>query len=198
MAISTYSDLQNLVASRLHRTDLTTEIQDAIRLAESEMQVDCKLLEFESTATITVTSGTGSLPANFVGMRSIYWDDDSDHVLTYITPDVFDSARSSTGGDPYEYTISGSTLRVTEGATGSAVATYYAKFTALSDANTSNALLSNHPDAYLYGTLKHMALHTRDMELLQLAGTLFNACKDRITSNNMDRKYAGPLQARVR
>lgn len=195
MAISTYAELQSLVASRLHRTDLTTEIQDAIRLAEAEMQVDCKLVEFESTATITVTSGSGSLPANFVGMRSIYWDDDTDHVLTYIPPDVFDSLRNSTGGEPYEYTISGSTLRVTEGATGSAVATYHAKFTALADG--TNSLLTNHPDAYLYGTLKHIAIHTRDTELLQLAGTLFNAAKDRITSNNKDRKHAGPLQVRA-
>lgn len=195
MAISTYAELQSLVASRLHRTDLTTEIQDAIRLAEAEMQVDCKLVEFESTATIAVTSGSGSLPANFVGMRSIYWDDDTDHVLTYIPPDVFDSLRNSTGGEPYEYTISGSTLRVTEGATGSAVATYHAKFTALADG--TNSLLTNHPDAYLYGTLKHIAIHTRDTELLQLAGTLFNAAKDRITSNNKDRKHAGPLQVRA-
>jgi hypothetical protein len=198
VSISTYSDLQDAVASELHRDDLTDEIQRSIALAESEMQIDCKLVEFESDATITVTSGSGPLPTGFLGMRSAYWNGDTSKALRYIPPPEFDSLRNVTGGTPAYYTVSGSTLRVNEGGTGSVVGMVNTRFTALSDSNTTNALLTNHPDAYLYGTLKHAAVHTRDTELMQTAGLLFNAAKERIKTNNKDRKYAGPLQVRAR
>lgn len=198
MPFSTFAELKTVIADRLHDDGLDDEIEDAISLCEAEMQRDLKLVEFEATGSITVTSGSGDLPADFVGMRAVYWDGNTSKALEYVAPAKFDSLRNISGGQPAFYTISGSTIRVNQGADGTAVATYLAKFTALSDSNTSNSLLASHPDSYLYGTLKHMAVHTRDTELLQLAGTMFNAAKGGIKTNNQDRKYAGPLQVRAR
>lgn len=198
MSVASFSDLKTAVASFLHRDDLTSTIPDFITLAESELQIRCKLMEFESTATIVLSSGSGTLPTDFVGMRSLYWDGNTKQALTYISPDRFDSLRNNSGGTPGFYTISGTTLRLNEGASGNAIATYNARFTVLSDSNTTNSLLTNYPDAYLYGALKHACIYTQDDAGIQKYGVLFNAACDRVISNNKDRKYAGPLQVRPR
>ena len=196
MSLSTYSELKAAVASWLHRDDLTTEIVDFITLAETTMQTRCKLVDFEASATVTITSGSGSLPSGFAGMRSCYWDGDSDRALKYITPLRYDAMRDE-ATDPVYYTISGSTIRVSPIATGSLVMTYHARFTPLSDAATSNYILTNYPDAYLYGALAQASVHTMDDANAQKYGALFSGVIDRIKTDNRDRKYAGPLTVQV-
>lgn len=201
MDFSTYSELQDALASLLHRegdTTLTPHIPAFIRLAETEMQRKLKLVEFEASGTVTLTDGVGSLPADFVGMRAIYWDGNTARPLTYTTPDRINALKVNSGGTPGYYSITGSSLLVDERGSGDAVMTYSAKFTQLSDSNTTSSLLSNHPDAYLYGALKHACVFTQDEAGLQKFGILFNAACDSIKSNNSDRKYAGPLQVRAR
>lgn len=198
MPLSTYTELKAAVADLANRTDLTAQIVDAITLAEAEMQVDCKLIEFESDASITITAGTGNLPTGFLGMRAAYWDGNTDYPLSYITPDTFNALRNNTGDIPSFYTISGSTIRVNEGATGTVQAMVNARFSVLSGSNATNAILTNFPNAYLYGALKHLMVVTDDDAKLQKFGLLFNAEKERIKKNNMDRKYAGPLQVVAR
>lgn len=198
MPLSTFAELKSAIADTANRTDLSTPILDFITLAEAEMQVDCKLIEFESDSSITVTSGSGSLPAGFLGFRSAYWNGNTKYALHYIAPAQFDTLRNNTGDVPTFYTVSGSTLRVNEGATGTVIGMASVRFTALSDANTSNAILANFPNAYLYGALKHLAVYTEDDAKLQKYGVLFNAEKQRIKQNNIDRKYGGALQVRPR
>ena len=110
MAITNYTNLQTEIANWLHRDNLTDEIPDFIALCEATLQVRCKLVEFESTATVTITAGVGTLPTGFVGMRSVYWNDSLAQPLQYITPEQFDAMRSWGDGDTYFYTISGSTI----------------------------------------------------------------------------------------
>lgn len=198
MALTTYTELKAAVADLANRTDLTTQIVDAIALAEAEMQADCKLLEFETVATVTITSGTGALPTGYVGMRSVYWDGDPDRPIDYITPDRYDAMRASDSGDGYYYTITGSSIKTTPMGSGSIVCTYSARFTALSGSVASNAILTNFPNAYLYGALKHVAIVTDDDAKLQKFGLLFNAEKERINKNNDERKFSGPLVVRSR
>ena len=193
MPFSTYTELKAAVADVANRTDLTNQIIDAIALAEAEMQVDCKLVEFESDSSIAVTSGSGTLPTGFLGFRSCYWNGNPKQALVYIAPNRFDALRNNSGDTPSFYTISGSTIRVNEGATGTVVGMANIRFTALSGSNASNAILANFPTAYLYGALKHLATVTQDDNALQKFGTMFNAEKARIMKNNTERKWSGPL-----
>jgi hypothetical protein len=198
VAITTYTNLQTEIANWLHRDDLTDEIPDFIALCEATLQVRCKLVEFESTATVTITSGVGTLPTGFVGMRSVYWNDSLAQPLQYITPEQFDAMRSWGDGDTYFYTISGSTIRTSNTETGGVIMTYYAKFVPLSGSNTSNAILSNFPDAYLYGSLVQACIYTQDDAGAAKYSSLFSNAIDRINDNNADRKYAGAtLQVRA-
>lgn len=198
MAFSTYTELKATVADLANRTDLTSQIVDAIALAEAEMQVDCKIMEFESDATITITTGSGPLPTGFLSLRAAYWDDSQDNPLSYVNPDTLNALRNNTGGIPQFYTISGATIRVDQAVSGSVVAMCSTRFTVLSGSNATNAILTNFPNAYLYGALKHVAIVTEDDAKLQKFGTLFNAEKERIKQNNMERKYGGSLTVRAR
>jgi hypothetical protein len=199
MALDSYTNLKTAVADLVNRTDLTSQIVDAVTLCESSLQTKCKMLEGETSATVTITAGSGLLPAGFIGMRSVYWDTDPDRALSYVTPDVYDAMRVNDSGDGFYYTITGSTIKTTPMGDGSIVMTYLARFTALSGSNATNTILTNFPDAYLYGTAMHVSILTEDDAKAQKFGLLFNAICDRINQNNEDRKYAGAtLQVRAR
>ena len=68
MAISTYSELQEAVASWLNRSDLTTTIPDFITLAESRLNRTLRLRVMETTTTLSLTasSRTVALPSAFI------------------------------------------------------------------------------------------------------------------------------------
>ena len=197
MAITSYTNLQTAIAGWLHRDDLTDEIADFIALCEATLQVECKLVDLEGTATVTITAGVGTLPTDFVGMRSIYWNDSLSQPLQYITPEQFDAMRSWGDGDTYFYTISGTTIRTSNTETGSAIMTYNARFVPLSGSNASNAILASYPDAYLYGSLAQGFIYTQDDANAAKYSALFSSAMDRINENNAARKYAGAtLQVR--
>jgi hypothetical protein len=196
MPFTTYAELKTGIADfdkRSSDSAYVTAVDDFIDLAEAYMQREAKLVEFESTATVTLTDGSGNLPSDFVGMRAIYANGDTSVPMTYITPERFDGLRQS--GLHYFYTISGSILR-TSSSVSSAVMTYLAKFTALSSGNTTNSLITNHPDAYLFGALHYAAIWRKDENDTNKFKALFELALASVKKNNAQRKFAGPLQVR--
>ena len=169
---------------------MASRLPEFIQLCESDMQVRCKLVDFEGSATITVTAGIGSLPAGFSGMRSIYWEGDTTRPLKYMTPDQFDKL-SNYAWQGVWYTITGTSIKVAPMTDGTAVMTYKARFSPLSVTNATNVILDLYPDAYLHGALLQLAVFTRDEKLTQKEAGLFEACIERIKTDNNQRKYAG-------
>lgn len=196
MSISTYSELQTAVASWAHRTDLTSLIPDFIALCEADLAIRCKLVDFEGSASVTVTAGTGSLPADYAGFRAAKWDANPDRPLTYLTPDALNAVAES--GDPQFYSVTGTSVKVAPAGSGTLILTYQARLTALSNTNTSNTILTRYPDAYLQGTLLQVGVWARDTEAIGLHSGLYEAAVARMKSDNQQRKYPGPLQVRPR
>ena len=194
--ISTYAELQTAVGNWSYRTDLTALIPDFITLCEADMQVRCKLTEFEASTTLTLTSGIATLPTGFVGHRAVYWDGDQTRPLKYLPPDRFDASTNLAGLGTY-FTITGGTIKVSPLQDGTVVMTYKARFTPLAASNTTNYLLTNYPDAYLHGSLVQMARYTKDSDAMATTMPLYEAAIKRIQSDNMARKYPGPLEVRV-
>lgn len=195
---TTYADLKTEIAAFYHRNDLTTYLDTFIDLCEAEMQRKIKLLEFETTGTVTVTAGSGSLPTGFIGARTLSWDGSPDLVLTYVTPDRLETINARNPSYVSFYTITGSTIKFADATDGTLNLTYLAKFTPLSGSATSNAILLSHPAAYLYGSLIHAAIYCKDTEGAMGYKTLFEAELDEINKDNQDRKYGGAaLQVRA-
>lgn len=190
MTISTFAELQSEVIDWSYRTDLDSRIPNFIALCEADLQVRCKLVDFESSATVTLTDGVGTLPTGFSGMRAVYWNGDVTKPLKYVTPDRYDTLQNETG-DGVFYTLTGSNIKVSPPGEGTVVMTYKARFTPLSATNTANVLLTNYPDAYLHGTLLQLRTFTKDRQGMADELALYEAAVKRIEIDNNQRKYAG-------
>ena len=205
MALATYSDLKTSIANWLNRTDLTTEIaEDFIVLAEKDFNSKLRIGRMiESNASFTIDSETETLPTGFLQVRDFYiLEGGTKNALEYITPAQMDQIRgSSTTGMPKTFTILGDNFRFAPIPSSSytAVINYYKEFTALSDSNTSNYILSNHPSIYLYGALYHAANFLGGIEPRQVQQwqQMYSTSLERLERNDREDQYGNaPLQQR--
>lgn len=196
MSIYTYAELVTAVTRASYRSDLSSDIDNFITLCEADMQTRLKLVDFEDTATLTVTSGSAALPGDYSGMRNVYWDGDQDRPLTYMTPDAFDAANF-TAALPNFYTIKGLNIKFGTTTDGSAILNYKARFTGLSSGNTTNAIITKYPEAYMHGVMAQLFLFTRDMNNMATRQTAYEQAINRIIKDNNERKYGARLQVRA-
>ncbi len=194
MAISTYTDLKTEIANYYARSDLTSQLDNFIDLAEAEIQRELKGVDFQTTGTVTITTGSGNLPSGFVGMQSVMWDDGTDYKLTYLPPQLFDRMLAADTGTANYYTIIGTTIKVADDESGTLNIVYQARFTPLSGSATSNAILTNHPDVYLTGCLKYAAFYMKDFEGFAGYGAAFKIAMAQARRESQERQYAGPLE----
>lgn len=194
---ASYSELKTEIADFIERNDLTSVIDTFIDLCESEMQRKLKILDFETTATVTMTDGSGTLPTGFAGSRSVYWSSNPNRMLRYVPPHELDRLNASDPSYVNYYTITGSTIKTADDQSGDLVMTYMAHFTPLSGSATTNALLTNHPAVYLYGSLVHAAVYCKDFEGAIAYRKLFDNEVEQINRDSADRKYHGPLVVRA-
>lgn len=194
---TTYTELKTEIASFYNRNDLSSVVDTFIDLCESEMQVECKNVEFEATATATVTAGVATLPADWLGGRSVLWLGDQSRILVYRPPEGINTANARHLSDALYYTITGSSIKFAEDGDGNVLLTYHAKFTPLDGTNTTNAILASFPGAYLFGSLKYAAVYMKDVQGAAGYDTLFQDQLDKIRKNNSQRKYSGPLYVRT-
>ncbi len=204
MALATYSDLKTSIANWLNRSDLTTEIaEDFIVLAEADFNSKLRIRKMNTSTSITIDSETESMPSDFLQVRDFFiTEGGTKYALKYITPAQMDQIKgSSTSGMPSTYTILGDNFRFAPTPSGSYTGTlnYYAKFPALSDTNTSNYILANHPAIYLYGSLFHAAnfLGGYNPQQVQTWQQMYATAMERLELNDREDQFSGsPLQIR--
>jgi hypothetical protein len=178
MPITTYSDLQTSVADYLDRSDMTSVIPTWIDLAEAQFQRVIRDRRMLQRSTADVDSQFTQLPSDFLEMLNIQLNGSTIQGLEYRTPSALDAERPFLNqyGKPIFFSIVGETLEVLPNPNGTAYTTellYYQKIPALSDSNTSNWLLTNHPDVYLFGTLKQSAPYLKNDERLTVWSALY-------------------------
>ena len=196
MAITNYSELKAAISSWLDRSDLDSVIPDFIALAEARHRRDFKLRRMETRVTANTISGTEyySLPDNFVAMRNIQLNTDPKTALEYLTPEQMDrvNAGSSTG-KPKAYSIIGNNiqLRPIPDSVYQIEMLYFKYFTALSDSNTTNDMLTFHPDAYLYGALVEAEPYLQNDKRIQVWSGYYDRAKQDIISSNERDRHSG-------
>lgn len=152
MALVTYSDLQTQVGNWLARSDLAPYIPDFITLFEAAACRRLRVRLMETTATITPTNGVATIPSDYLGHRRVTWTGSPRIELTYLPPQVFQNDWPVfIAGTPSVYTIEGTNLRLAAQNDTPLEFDYYQRTPAIS--GTLNWLMTNHPDAYLFGTL---------------------------------------------
>ena len=204
MALSTYSELKSSIANFLNRSDLTTEIQDDfIKLTEADFNSKLRVRKMIAQSTLTIDSETESLPTGFLQVRDFYiLSGSTKYPLRYMTPSQMDQVKgTSVTGIPQAYTILGDTFRFTPkpDSTYTGYINYYKKFDALSDTNTTNFILTDHPSIYLYGSLFHAAnfLGGVNPQQVQSWTQMYATAMERLELNDREDQFSGsPLQIR--
>jgi hypothetical protein len=96
-------------------------------------------------------------------------------------------------GPPTNYAITAGQIELlpTPDDTYEASIVYYGRIPALSVSNTTNWLLTEAPDTYLYGSLVHAAPYLKDDQRLVIWESLFKLSLDTLNSSSEDAKYGG-------
>ena len=204
MALSSYSGLKTSIANWLNRSDLTSEIEDFIVLAEKDFNSKLRIRQMiSSDSSFSINAEKVDLPTGFLQVRDFFIvSGGTKYALQYITPAQMDQIKgSSTAGQPSTYTIVGTNFRFapTPASTYTGTLNFYKEFDPLSDSNTSNYILANHPAIYLYGSLYHSANFLGGVEprLVQQWQQMYATALERLERNDREDQYGNaPLQQR--
>lgn len=167
MAITTYAELKSAVADFLNRDDLTNTIDTFIDMAEAQLNRDVRHWRMEQRSTAEITDQYLTLPTDWLETIRITMQDTVPYVLNLSSRDQIEEYRlrgANVSGKPVYYShIAGEIeLYPTPDATYNIELLYTQKIQALSDSNTSNWLLAQAPDLYLYAVLLETAIYLRD------------------------------------
>jgi len=206
MALATYTDLQDAVKTWLTRTgdtDLNSRVPEFITLVEAQFNRDVRHRSMEARTDLTATAGNAyiTLPTDYRELRSLVVQTNPKSILSYVTPQQLDTNwPTAVTGTPSEYTIIGGEIKL--GAVPSTAftieMTYYQTIPALSDSNTSNWMLTNHPDLYLYGTLLQAAPYLKSVEDIPIWGSFYTRGMEGLKQDATRSAFnGGPLYSRV-
>ena len=192
MAINTYATLQTAVANWLDRSDLTDRIPEFIALAEARMNRTLRLsimLNVDETTlggADALVGGTRdyALPSGYLQMVDFHLRTSPITTLSYLTPENMNRMwAGSQTSRPLAYTIfsdnaSGTPIKkVRLGPSPDSGYDYsmmfYKKIDALSDSNTTEQMLTDNPDVYLYGALLEAEPFLMNDQRVQLWATAF-------------------------
>lgn len=204
MTIATYSDLQSAVSDRLARSDMSAgapTVAECITLAEAELR---RRLRTRMMETLVTTFPVGAeyvpTPSDFVQVRDFALTSSSPRVqLKYLTPEMQTREYPAAGLDiPVSYSIVGTNFRFAPipDATYLATLVYFAKIPALVTYLT-NWLLTEHPDAYLYGSLVHAGIRLQNPDLVQGYQVYFDKALAEAQSQADRARWSGPGLATV-
>jgi len=168
MAITTYSQLKTAVADFLNRDDLTSAIPNFVALAEASLNRRMRAPEMVTRATVTVDAEYENRPADWLETIRYQMTTNPITVLQFVTPEEasIQKTKFSVSGTPLFFSTVGTQFQHVPAPDTAYTAElmYYARVAGLSDANTSNWLLTANPDIYLYATLVQSAPYLKEDE----------------------------------
>lgn len=176
MSLTTYSGLKAAVADWLNRTDMTTQIVDAVTLFEAACNKALRSTHMVTDATVTASTRRTAVPTDLIEPLYIQETGDTTSPLEQVSPEQIVQMRRRflTTGTPRVFAMIGRYVEMAPAPAASTIfdVVYYREIPALSDTNTSNWLLEHHPELYLYGTLVQCAIFIKDNARLQLYSTM--------------------------
>ena len=193
--ITNYATLVAAVAYYVTRSDLDLEV--FVQAAHVRLCREVRSLLWVSTASVTVATERVAVP---VGFRSIVAAKIGDYVLQSVTPTERQRlAFELEAGTPAFVSIEGAFFAFAPipSVSQSMTLQYIGTPAILSDTETTNALLTHYPMAYLYGTICEVARKLQDGEMMASYENLMAREIEEINSQDRnDAMGAGPLVPR--
>ena len=190
MAISTYSELTTAVANWLARADLTSRIPEAIAMAEAHFNDVIRHRQMEQRATATASEYM-ALPADYLEMRNIKVQGSPSRKLEPISS--FAADYSAESGSTVSYVLHANQIWLVPAPAGTEVIEidYYKQIPALSATTTTNWLLTQSPDVYLYGACFHALTLVQDDQRVVMCGQYMSSIIDRLTGADKRQRWSG-------
>lgn len=196
MSIDSYSTLKSSIADFLNRDDLTSVIATFIRLAESRIDRELRHWRQEKRSLAELDAQYSAIPADYMApIRLQITDNPTSEVAPISTAQMLQlrGDRNDRVGRPTHYALTAGSLELypTPDMVYNASLVYYARVAALTDTNTTNWLLTEAPDAYLYGALVHAAPYLKDDARLQVWDGLYGQAITNLNLSAENAKYGG-------
>lgn len=203
MAFDDYAGLRDEIQSFLwDRADIIPRIPSFIRLAEAQMfrLIDVRQMEAIDTA-FAVGGASAPVPEGFAGVVSFGITSGRPYPLEYVRPDALDYDYRLLPGEPAwprYYTIVGDEFVFAPApippASHTATLRYRRRPTPLSGADPVNWLLTEHPDAYLYGSLLQSAPWLHEDERIATWANLFTRIVADINADDRRQSQGATMQ----
>lgn len=199
MSLDSYSNLKTEIADWLERPDLTTQIDTFIDLAEEHHRHNLRVREMikRSTAAASTSSKYLALPAGYLYMRNLRLLTTPISRLQFVNEDELVRLTTSATGKPKWFTVHEEIEfdRVPD-SDYSVQMIYYAKPTALSAQNETNAILTNYPSLYLYGALVAAEPFIDNDERIPTWQGLYQEFLNKANKSDRLSRHVGPLVER--
>lgn len=202
VALDTYAHLQTTIADWLNRSDLTGSIPDMITLAEAEMK---RRLRRTSVRVVnySITAESNAPPADLAELRSAWLisaEPSRDVPLRMGTQEMLVERNARGAGiasRPSDIAFVGGQIIVAPppDKTYTAGLVYYSTLSPLSVSNTVNVVLTEAPDAYLFGALLHAEGYLEHDDRIALWKGKFDAAIDQLNDVRDREEHNASLQA---
>lgn len=195
MAISTLAQLETAVANWLHRSDLTSYVDDLILMGEKWIFRNVRAREMEdSTLSVATSSGVAAVPSGFVGLKHARLSG-SPSVPLVIRPVTWIYSQypnRSAGGQPRFVGVDGSNFVFGPSAGSYTLnGTYYKRLTSI--ISSTNDLFTTNPDLYLFSALAEAEAFVKNDKRIGIWIAKRDAIKDDINAEAQGSRFGDAM-----
>lgn len=192
--ITTYAELRQAIDDMLMSETLIGAIPTFIDLCEADMNRRVRHWRMETRSTATLDGQYEDLPSDCLEIIRLNIQTKRQIELASVA-EIIEKRRqySDTAGEPRLYAVTANQIELWPTPDGSYTGEilYYGRIDALSSANTTNWVLSYHPDAYLYGALIHSAPYLKDDPRLPVWDSLYEKTIAGMNEDNRKFRFGG-------
>ena len=198
MAITNYTNLQTTIADFLNRDDLTSVIPTFIQLAEADMNRQVRHWKMESRSTGTQDAGDQymQIPSDWLETIRLHLTGSGTSALTLTSRAAMADIRAKNEDistvKPYYYTHADGQFELYPTPTEATdfELLYYQKIPDLAT-NSTNWLLTDAPDVYLYGALLHSAPYLAEDARVAVWAQMYSAAVSNVNRAAEQARYSG-------
>ena len=194
MSLANYSDVIARVKDWSGRSDSSAIADVGIALTESKVNRYLRVKSMLSkNASFTINAEYVAVPTDFGGVKSFYLNTTDTSVLDWMPDELITNTWQGQTGQPQVYGVQGANFRFGPVPDTSYTATlvYYQKVPALTGSATTNWLITNHPDVYLYGVMAEASAAFKDASSAQAYWQLMYQALDQLKLASNRDTYSG-------
>jgi hypothetical protein len=201
MTLSTYSDLSAAIVDFMQDSNQSTKVDTYIALAEARFNRVLDTPDQQSSTTLDGSTTSIALPSDYYEVRGLYLNGQYTLPLEALTMNALKALYpDNLSGVPVAYAVDGPNIILgpLPNATCTLKLNYKQKIQGLSATNTTNWLLTKHPDLYLLGCLVAAELRGWNDGRLPMLKAAVDEMIEEINEAGKKAKIAsGPLRMRA-